>query len=213
MKKSKRFIMLILFFLVFIMLFLCHGLIINKEQRKTLLKIGFYDDYPHFYIDHKANICGYYKDITEKLAEKLNFKIEYVNGKAPDLLKELKNGEIDLVFGINKLPAREESFKFTNKSINNELKLIYTNTDIKYGDLEALNGMKMGYIEGELDNEWILDYLKKRNINVELVNGSSYKAVKTLLIHNKVDFIVDNPDSDIKNKGKNIEKTLKKSLT
>ncbi|HAT4367357.1 TPA: EAL domain-containing protein [Clostridium perfringens] len=204
MKKSKRFIMLILFFLVFIMLFLCHGLIINKEQRKTLLKIGFYDDYPHFYIDHKANICGYYKDITEKLAEKLNFKIEYVNGKAPDLLKELKNGEIDLVFGIKKLPEREELFEFTNKSINNELKLIYTNTDIKYGDLEALNGMKMGYIEGELDNEWILDYLRKRNINVELVKGSSYKAIKTLLADNKVDFIVDNPDSDIKNKGENI---------
>ncbi|WP_415308889.1 EAL domain-containing protein, partial [Clostridium perfringens] len=201
---SKRFIMLILFFLVFIMLFLCHGLIINKEQRKTLLKIGFYDDYPHFYIDHKANICGYYKDITEKLAEKLNFKIEYVNGKAPDLLKELKNGEIDLVFGIKKLPEREEFFEFTNKSINNELKLIYTNTDIKYGDLEALNGMKMGYIEGELDNEWILDYLRKRNINVELVKGSSYKAIKTLLADNKVDFIVDNPDSDIKNKGENI---------
>ncbi|MBO3333627.1 EAL domain-containing protein [Clostridium perfringens] len=209
MKKSKRFIMLILFFLVFIMLFLCHGSIINKEQRKTLLKIGFYDDYPHFYIDHKANICGYYKDITEKLAEKLNFKIEYVNGKAPDLLKELKNGEIDLVFGIKKLPEREEFFEFTNKSINNELKLIYTNTDIKYGDLEALNSMKMGYIEGELDNEWILDYLRKRNINVELVNGSSYKAIKTLLADNKVDFIVDNPDSDIKNKGKNIKEVFK----
>ena len=204
MKKNKRFIMLILFFLVFIMLFLCHGSIINKEQRKTLVKIGFYDDYPHFYIDHKANVCGYYKDITERLAKKLNFKIEYVNGKAPDLLKELKNGEIDLVFGINKLPEREEFFEFTNKPINDELKLIYTNTDIKYGDLEALNGMKMGYIEGELDNEWILEYLRKRNINVELVKGSSYKAIKTLLADNKVDFIVDNPDSDIKNKGENI---------
>lgn len=204
MKKNKGFIMLILFFLVFIMLCLCHGSIINKEQRKTLLKIGFYDDYPHFYIDHKANVCGYYKDITERLAKKLNFKIEYVNGKAPDLLKELKNGEIDLVFGINKLPEREEFFEFTNKPINDELKLIYTNTDIKYGDLEALNGMKMGYIEGELDNEWILEYLRKRNINVELVKGSSYKAIKTLLAENKVDFIVDNPDSDIKNKGENI---------
>ncbi|TYE16902.1 hypothetical protein, partial [Klebsiella pneumoniae] len=39
---------------------------------------------------------------------------------------------------------------------------------------------------------------------VELVKGSSYKAIKTLLADNKVDFIVDNPDSDIKNKGENI---------
>ncbi|NGT57768.1 EAL domain-containing protein [Clostridium perfringens] len=208
MKKSKRFIMIILFFLVFIMLCLCYGSIINKEQRKNLLKIGFYDDYPHFYINHKGNVCGYYKDITEKLAKELNFKVEYVNGKVPDLLKELKSGEIDLVFGINKLPEREESFEFTNKSINDELKFIYTNKDIKYGDLEALNGMKMGYMEGELDNEWILDYLRKRNIHVELVNGSSYKAIKTLLANNKVDFIVDNPDSDIKNKGVNIKEVF-----
>lgn len=206
MKKSKRFIMIILFFLVFVMLY--YGLIINKEQRKNLLKIGFYDDYPHFYINHKGNVCGYYKDITEKLAKELNFKVEYVNGKVPDLLKELKSGEIDLVFGINKLPEREESFEFTNKSINDELKFIYTNKDIKYGNLEALNGMKMGYMEGELDNEWILDYLRKRNIHVELVNGSSYKAIKTLLANNKVDFIVDNPDSDIKNKGVNIKEVF-----
>ena len=56
--------MIILYFLVFIMLCLCYGSIINKEKRKTLLKIGFYDDYPHFYINNKANVCGYYKDIT-----------------------------------------------------------------------------------------------------------------------------------------------------
>ena len=62
-----------------------------------------------------------------------------------------------MVFGINKLPEREELFDFTNNPINNEMKLIYTNNDIKYGDLEGLNGMKMGYIEDELDNEWILD--------------------------------------------------------
>ena len=78
MKKSKRFIMIILFFLVFIMLCLCYGSIINKEKRKTLLKIGFYDDYPHFYINNKANVCGYYKDITENLAKKLNFKEDEV---------------------------------------------------------------------------------------------------------------------------------------
>nr|WP_243110138.1 hypothetical protein [Clostridium perfringens] len=74
---------------------------------------------------------------------------------------------------------------------------IYTNENIKCGNLEALNGNKMGYIKNELDNEKILNYLKSRNINVELVNGSSYKGIKTLLIDDKVDFIVDNSDSDI----------------
>lgn len=204
MKKYKRFIIIILFFIAFITSISFHGAIINKEKEKTLLKIGFYDDYPHFYINHKANVCGYYKDISEKLAERLNFKIEYVNGRVPELLEELKNGEIDLIFGINKLSEREEDFVFTKKSINDELNLLYTNKNIAYGDLKSLNKRTMGYIEGELDNEWLLDYLNKNNIKVNLVKASSYKAVKTLLLTNKVDFIVDNPDSDIKSKGNNI---------
>ncbi|MDM0465229.1 transporter substrate-binding domain-containing protein [Clostridium perfringens] len=105
---------------------------------------------------------------------------------------------------MNKTPEREKLFEFSKNCINEKKYSIYTNENIKYGNLEALNGKKMGYIKNELDNEKILNYLKSRNINVELVNGSSYKAIKTLLADNKVDFIVDNPDSDIKNKGENI---------
>ncbi|WP_448276717.1 hypothetical protein [Clostridium perfringens] len=26
-----------------------HGVIINKEKKEQVVKIGFYDDYPHFY--------------------------------------------------------------------------------------------------------------------------------------------------------------------
>ncbi|MDK0940025.1 hypothetical protein P5F42_13940 [Clostridium perfringens] len=48
-EKNKRFIILILFFLIFIILFLLHGVIINKEKKEQVVKIGFYDDYPHFY--------------------------------------------------------------------------------------------------------------------------------------------------------------------
>ena len=122
------------------------------------------------------------------------------------MLKELEYGEIDLVVGINKTPEREKFFEFSNDYINDKQYSIYTNKNIEYGNLEALNGMKMGYMENELDNEKILNYLKSKNINVELINGSSYKAVKALLVENKVDFIVD---SDIKDKGKNIKEIFR----
>ncbi|HAT4092690.1 TPA: EAL domain-containing protein [Clostridium perfringens] len=204
MKRRKRFILgSILVFLLLVIFY--HILIFKQEERERVLKIGFYDNYPYFYINDNAKICGYYNDLTKSIAKRLNFKVEYVNYKLSELLKELENGEIDLVVGINKTPEREKLYEFSSNYINEKQYSIYTNKNIQYGDLQALNGMKMGYIEDELDNEWILNYLKSRNINVELVNGSSYKAVKTLLAENRVDFIVDNLDSDIKNKGKNVK--------
>ena len=204
MKRRKRFILgSILVFLLLVIFY--HILIFKQEERERVLKIGFYDNYPYFYINDNAKVCGYYNDLTKSIAKRLNFKVEYVNYKLLELLKELENGEIDLVVGINKTPEREKLYEFSSNYINEKQYSIYTNKNIQYGDLQALNGMKMGYIEDELDNEWILNYLKSRNINVELVNGSSYKAVKTLLAENRVDFIVDNSDSDIKNKGKNVK--------
>ncbi|HII4469962.1 TPA: EAL domain-containing protein [Clostridium perfringens] len=203
-KRRKRFVLVsILVFLLAVVFY--RILIFKQEERKRVLKVGFYDNYPYFYINDKAKVCGDYSEIVKSLSKRLNFKVEYVNCSLLELLKELENGEIDLVVGINKTPEREKLFEFSKNCINEKKYSIYTNENIKYGNLEALNGKKMGYIKNELDNEKILNYLKSRNINVELVNGSSYKGIKTLLIDDKVDFIVDNSDSDIKNKGKDIK--------
>lgn len=203
-KRRKRFVLVcILVFLLAVVFY--RILIFKQEEGKRVLKVGFYDNYPYFYINDNAKVCGDYNEIVKSLSKRLNFKVEYVNCSLLELLKELENGEIDLVVGINKTPEREKLFEFSKNCINEKQYSIYTNKNIKYGNLEALNGMKMGYIKNELDNEKILNYLKSKNINVKLVNGSSYKAVKTLLAKNKVDFIVDNSDSDIKNKGKDIK--------
>ncbi len=44
----------------------------------------------------------------KEVRKRLNFKVEYVNYSLSELLKELKDGEIDLVVGINKTPEREK---------------------------------------------------------------------------------------------------------
>lgn len=203
MEKRRSFIVVII--LAFLMVFIFYSTSSSKkEDNKRTIKIGFYDYYPYFYINKEEKVCGYYNDLVKSLSEKLNFKFEYVNCSISESLKQLENREIDLVFGINKTPERERLYEFTNYCIDKERYVIYTNKNIKHGDLRALNGLKMGYIEGETNNEWILKYLKSQNINIELVNISSYKAAESLLIENKVDFIVGNSESNIKNMKKNI---------
>ncbi|MDZ5253661.1 EAL domain-containing protein [Clostridium sp. LIBA-8841] len=203
MKKRKSFILVVI--LVFLMVFVFYNMPISKkEDNKRMIKIGFYDYYPYFYINKDSKVCGEYNDLVKSLSEKLDFNFEYVNCSISESLKQLENREIDLVFGINKTPEREKLYEFSDDCIDEERYVIYTNKNIKYGNIKALNGLKMGYIEGETNNEWVLKYLKNKNINVELVNISSYKAAESLLIENKVDFIVGNSESDIKDMGKNI---------
>lgn len=203
MKKRRSFILVII--LAFLVVFIFYSTSSSKkEDNKRTIKIGFYDYYPYFYINKEEKVCGYYNDLVKTLSEKLNFKFEYVNCSISESLKQLENREIDLVFGINKTPEREKLYEFTNYYIDKERYVIYTNKNIKHGDLRALNGLKMGYIEDETNNEWISKYLKSQNINVKLVNISSYKAAESLLIENKVDFIVGNSESNIKDMGKNI---------
>lgn len=208
MKKRRSFILVIIltFLIVFVFFNISSA---KKEASERTIKIGFYDYYPYFYINKESKVSGYYNELAKSISEKLDFDFEYVNCSISESLKQLENREIDLVFGINKTPEREELYEFTSECIDEEKYVIYTNKDIKYGNVEALNGKRMGYIEGETNNQWILNYLKSKNINVELVNISSYKAAESLLIENKVDFIVGNSESDIKNIDKNIDKNIK----
>ncbi|EGT3617778.1 EAL domain-containing protein, partial [Clostridium perfringens] len=75
----------------------------------------------------------------------------------------------------------------------------------KNGDIKALNGLKMGYIKGEENNEWILNFLKSKDINVNLVYAPSCDELEQLLKEKKVDFIVLNKDNNAFSKNSDIK--------
>lgn len=121
-------------------------------NRKTI-KVGFYEYYPYYYLNKNSVPDGYYNEILELICNKLNLNYEYVDCNITNALEKLKSGEIDLVFGISKTPDREKDYEFTDHYINNDNFAIYTNKNIKNGDLKALNGLKMGFLKGEENNE------------------------------------------------------------
>lgn len=174
-------------------------------NRKTV-KVGFYEYYPYYFMNKNSVPDGYYNEILELICNKLNLNYEYVDCNITNALEKLKSGEIDLVFGISKTPDREKDYEFTDHYINNDNFAIYTNKNIKNGDLKALNGLKMGFLKGEENNEWILRFLKDKCINVKLIDVSNYPEDEEYLHDNKVDFVVENTRSNINYENKNIKK-------
>ncbi|HBI6984656.1 TPA: transporter substrate-binding domain-containing protein, partial [Clostridium perfringens] len=174
-------------------------------NRKTI-KVGFYEYYPYYYLNKNSMPDGYYNEILELICNKINLNYEYVDCNITNALEKLKSGEVDLVFGISKTPDREKDYEFTDHYINNDNFAIYTNKNIKNGDLKALNGLKMGFLKGEENNEWILRFLKDKGINVKLIDVYNYPEDEEYLHDNKVDFIIENKRSNIDYENKNIKK-------
>ncbi len=174
-------------------------------NRKTI-KVGFYEYYPYYYLNKNSMPDGYYNEILELICNKLDLNYKYVDCNATDALEKLKSGQIDLVFGISKTPDREKEYEFTDHYLNNDNFAIYTNKNIKNGDLKALNGLKMGFLKGEENNEWVLRFLNDKGINVNPIYVSNYPEDEEYLYDNKVDFVVENTKSNINYENKNIKK-------
>ncbi|MDK0980554.1 EAL domain-containing protein [Clostridium perfringens] len=197
--------------IIFLIITTVLGMIIKFDSKKIscdrkTIKVGFYEYYPYYYLNKNSIPDGYYNELLEVISNKLNLNYEYVDCNITNALQKLKSGEIDLVFGISKTPDREKEYEFTDHYINNDNFAIYTNKNIKSGDLKDLNGLKMGYLKGEENNEWILRFLNNKGINVNIKNVSNYLQDKEYLYNNKVDFVVENTRSNLNYENKNIKK-------
>nr|WP_283718305.1 transporter substrate-binding domain-containing protein [Clostridium perfringens] len=197
--------------IVFLIIITVLGITIKFDGKKVncnrkTVKVGFYEYYPYYYLNKNSMPDGYYNEILELICNKLDLNYKYVDCNVTDALEKLKSGQIDLVFGISKTPDREKEYEFTDHYLNNDNFAIYTNKNIKNGDLKALNGLKMGFLKGEENNEWILRLLKDKGINVKPIYVSNYPEDEEYLYNNKVDFVVENTRSNINYENKNIKK-------
>lgn len=206
--KNKKLITIIIFTVFIVGICSYKFYIKNTKVDKRKIKVGFYEYYPYYYFNNRFSYCGYYNELMDLISKNSSMNFEYVDCyDIPHGLDMLENGEIDLLFGVNKSKEREEKFLYTNQYIGNENCEIYTNKDISYGDIQDLNGLNMGYIKGEESNEWILNLFNNKGINVKIIYANSYNELKEFLYESKVDFIVYNKESKL-----NLENRKVKSI-
>lgn len=158
----------------------------EKPYKNKVIKVGFYDYNPYFYID-KGNPTGYYNDILDTICNDLGIEYEYKYTNILQAMSMLKNGDLDLLIGINRTEDRANEFEFTDSYITLETYGLYTNKPIDYGNIKGLNNLRFGYIPGETNSKWIMDLLKSRDIKVIPVEAQSYKELDDLLIKNEID--------------------------
>lgn len=166
----------------------------DKPYKNKVIRVGFYDYNPYFYID-KGNPTGYYNDILDTICKDLGAEYEYTYTGILQAMSMLRTGDLDLLIGMNRAADRVNEFEYTDSYINVETYGVYTSRSISYGNIEELQNLRFGYIPGEANSKWIMEFLEDRNIKVIPVKAHSYKELDDLLLKKEVDATI----SDINN--------------
>lgn len=124
----------------------------------------------------------------ELISKSTGIEYEYVDISLDSAIENLKNNEIDLVFGAGKTPEREKEFIYSKYYIGIDSMGVYTNDpNIKFGHIDALKGLTYGYIN-ILSFQQFADILDSFDISVKREQVSSLDELSLMLKNNEIDF-------------------------
>lgn len=163
-----------------------------EVKQGEIVKIGVYEYEPYFRVDAHGNMSGYYYDFMKLLQEKLPFEYEFVVVTLADGLSQLVEEKIDLMMGISMNTQLEENILFNRYKTNLERFGIFSDEAVDLEDLALMTDVKLGLVEGDVNAEWILDYLKAESIDVVISYEKDYEVLIQQLENNIIDLYVDN---------------------
>lgn len=129
-----------------------------SRNRKTIIKVAFYELDGFFEYDDQGNETGYGVEYLEELAKYGDFEFEYVPCESWSETKEkLVNGEVDIRMPVTK-PGNGKVNSETQYSSEYIMSTFYailvpkSREDLFYGDKEAIANLTLGYEKASMDD-------------------------------------------------------------
>jgi hypothetical protein len=131
------------------------------------VRVGYYDISGFIEKDESGNFSGYGVDYLNRIAEKTGWNYEYVYGTLPELFQMLDAGEIDLIGRIQSDSELRKQYVYTGYYNGLEYSLLYVNAgreDVYYDDYSAIQGMRIGTVEGWEAQDILKDTVREKGL-------------------------------------------------
>lgn len=207
MDSKKRYLTIVLLLtLIFTMMVPTHR--IKADERKTV-RVGVFPLGKFHDMDEDGNPVGYDIDYLTKISQNTHWKIEYVeSGNWTEALKQLDQGEIDLLAPAQMTPERLEKYEFSAYAMGNECGAVYISKDqddVLFEDYDKMGKFTYGVPKDSPFIEQFQNYCNTENIHPEVKEyadmTSSFDAART----GEVDAVITNimfAEEDLKLIGK-----------
>ena len=182
-------------FMIAIILFSCLmpvRALADENTDEEVVRVG-YVDVPTYEEGGEGEYktgSGY--EYLQKISYFTGWKYEYVYGTFQELYEKLVKGEIDLFGNVSYTEERAELFNYSTYSQGKDVYFLYTTkdrNDLLNGNIEALNGCRLGVTKGSYQEGLLSNWLEDNHIQAELVEYDGYDSSMADLDAGKIDAI------------------------
>jgi PAS domain S-box-containing protein len=159
-------------------------------QSMQTIRVGVYGNYPKIYRDNAGNIKGFWAQITNYIAQKENWKVDYVYGTFSQGLQRLSNGQIDTMVDVAVDPQRQQMYDFNSVTLLSGWAEVYEKPGENITSFLDLRGKTIAVMQGDIHYigpSGILSALSSFNISANYVTVGSYEGVFSQIDQGKVD--------------------------
>ena len=132
---------------------------------------------------------GIFSEYISWLNEKLNLSMAAVPGLSwSEVLEKARNGEIDVIPGIQPTPEREQFLNFTNPYLYVPIVLVSREESNYLGGLDGLSGKKVAVVKDYLTEI----YLRNNHPLINVVTASNVTKALEMVSNGTADAVMDN---------------------
>ena len=137
---------------------------------------------------------GYNYEYLRMISQINGWQLHFVPGTLNESLARLEAGEVDLVGGIGKIPAREAKFAFpVNSVLRATIGLIARADDDRFAlnDFASIRGIRVGAVADSNPLFRLQEWSRQRSIPLQYITYPSFEAMYAALDTGEVDAVTD----------------------
>lgn len=161
----------------------------TAENAKKTVRVGYVGYEGFIYINEEGELGGYGVEYLSAIEQYADVEFVYVYCNWSDSLEMLRNREIDLVCTAFYSEERAKQFEFSSQNFGRVRGVLYTspdNDELHYEDFEYLDGKKIAFLEGSMNNEIFREYADKHDFGYEEVLFATEKEMEQALAKGEV---------------------------
>jgi HD-GYP domain-containing protein (c-di-GMP phosphodiesterase class II)/ABC-type amino acid transport substrate-binding protein len=185
-RLTKKWFFLILF--TSSLLFLAPSTVFARQS----IRVGIYENMPKVFTSESGKPSGIFVDILEAIAQREDWKIEYVHGTWAEGLDRLAAREIDLMPDVAYTSERASIFAFTHEPVLSDWSQLYARRGSGIRSIPDLKGKRVSILERSVQQDAFNRLLYGFELPVTLVPFPDYPAAFRAVEEGKADVAVAN---------------------
>lgn len=163
-----------------------------EDEPGQRIRVGVFPNSPVAFKDKNGQWRGISIDVLQAIADKQEWKLEYVQGSFSELLNYFETNKIDIVSMMAYTDKRAKKYTFSKNPLISNWGLVYTRPDSKISSLLDLKGKRVSVMKNNTHDVAFRKLIKKFDIDLEIIALPNFRDVMKSVQTGKADAGVAN---------------------